>query len=90
MAPERDKQEGCCGAADRDDGGGERALAHQKRRQFHDLPGIEEVRRIERVAQVGGLLVADRREQEGDRGNEKDAVVAAAEERVTPDQDQRK
>ena len=52
------------------------SLAHEQRHEFDDLPGIEEIGRVERIAEVERLLLADkgkpqrnRRQQE--QGNDR-------------------
>ena len=68
---------------------GHRPFAHQERHQFDDLAGIEEVGRIERIAEIERFLVADEGQRQRQRRDDHQALVAAAEQRVETDQDQR-
>ena len=53
IAPGIDQQAGRRGKIPMAKRGGQRALAHEQRHQLDDLPSIEKIRRIERVAEIG-------------------------------------
>ena len=59
-----------------------RAVADQQRQQFDDLARVEEVGRIERVAQIHALLAADPGRDQHERRQDEQPAMRAAEQRV--------
>ena len=59
-----------------------RAVIDQQRQQFENLAGIEEIGRIERVAQIHALLAADPGRDQHQRRQDEQPALGAAEQRV--------